>query len=63
MDGGHGEYVASLDALPLRSNEYVGDGMGFEDGENVEWVMNAVLRGVKEPWLASLYQVCSYLIH
>ncbi|KAH6866031.1 hypothetical protein BKA70DRAFT_1135072 [Coprinopsis sp. MPI-PUGE-AT-0042] len=32
------------------------DGLGFEDGEKVEWAMNAVLRGVKEPWAASVYQ-------
>lgn len=31
--------------------------MGFEDGEKVEWAMNAVLRGVKEPWAPSVYQV------
>ncbi|KAH6884037.1 hypothetical protein BKA70DRAFT_1470385 [Coprinopsis sp. MPI-PUGE-AT-0042] len=38
------------------------DGLGFEDGEKVEWAMNAVLRGVKEPWAASVYQtlVSSY---
>ncbi|KAH6884036.1 hypothetical protein BKA70DRAFT_1446264 [Coprinopsis sp. MPI-PUGE-AT-0042] len=27
----------------------VSDGLGFEDAEKVEWAMNAVLRGVKEP--------------
>ncbi|KAH6906219.1 hypothetical protein BKA70DRAFT_439528 [Coprinopsis sp. MPI-PUGE-AT-0042] len=32
------------------------DGLGFEDGEKVEWAMNAVLRGVKEPWAANVYQ-------
>ena len=33
------------------------DGVRFEDGEKVEWTMAAVLRGVKESYAASLYQV------
>ena len=33
------------------------DGVRFEDGERVEWVMAAILRGVKEPFAPSLYQV------
>ncbi|KDR66670.1 hypothetical protein GALMADRAFT_147723 [Galerina marginata CBS 339.88] len=32
------------------------DGVRFDDGEKVEWVMSAVLRGVKEPYAATLYQ-------
>ncbi|KAF8155388.1 hypothetical protein B0H34DRAFT_798582 [Crassisporium funariophilum] len=32
------------------------DGVRFEDGERVEWVMAAVLRGVREPHAANLYQ-------
>ncbi|KAF5347963.1 hypothetical protein D9756_010219 [Leucocoprinus leucothites] len=41
-----------------------GDGTRFDDSERVEWVMAAVMRGVKEPWAASLYQtlVSSILI-
>ncbi|KAH9478923.1 hypothetical protein JR316_0009386 [Psilocybe cubensis] len=31
-------------------------GVRFEDGERVEWAMAAVLRGVKEPYAAALYQ-------
>ena len=34
-----------------------GDGVKFEDGEKVEWAMAAVLRGVKDAYAASLYQV------
>ena len=34
------------------------DGVKFEDGEKVEWAMAAVLRGVKDAYAASLYQVC-----
>jgi hypothetical protein len=36
------------------------DGVGFEDGEKVtrNWAMAAVLRGVKDAYAASLYQVC-----
>jgi hypothetical protein len=34
--------------------DLAGDRTGLEDGEKVEWAMNAVLRGVKEPW-AVLY--------
>ena len=40
------------------------DGAGFEDGERVEWVLAATLRGVKEAFAPTLYQVCvlpSYL--
>ena len=33
------------------------DGVKFEDGEKVEWAMAAVLRGVKDAYAASLYQV------
>jgi BTB/POZ domain len=33
------------------------DGVKFEDGEKVEWAMAAVLRGVKDAFAASLYQV------
>lgn len=33
-----------------------GDGVRFEDGERVEWVMKSVMRGVKEVWAAPLYQ-------
>ncbi|PPQ81000.1 hypothetical protein CVT26_003679 [Gymnopilus dilepis] len=33
-----------------------GDGGRFEDAERVEWVMGAVLRGVKEAWAPSVYQ-------
>lgn len=33
------------------------DGARFKDGERVEWAMAAVLRGVKEPYAPSLYQV------
>ena len=33
------------------------DGVNFEDGEKVEWAMAAVLRGVKDTFAASLYQV------
>ena len=36
--------------------------MGFEDGEKVEWAMVAVLRGVKDAYTASLYQVYISLI-
>ncbi|TFK20474.1 hypothetical protein FA15DRAFT_625369 [Coprinopsis marcescibilis] len=32
------------------------EGAGFEDGQKVEWAMAAVLRGVKEPSSAVLYQ-------
>jgi hypothetical protein len=34
------------------------DGAKFEDGEKVEWAMAAVLRGVKDAYATSLYQVC-----
>ena len=37
------------------------DGVKFEDGEKVEWAMAAVLRGVKDAYAASLYQVCIFL--
>jgi len=30
----------------------LGDGMGFKDGTKVEWALNVVLDGVKEPWVA-----------
>ena len=33
----------------------------FEDGERVEWVNAAIMRGVKEQSAPSLYQVCSFL--
>jgi hypothetical protein len=33
------------------------DGVRFEDGERVEWAMGSVLRGVKETFAPSLYQV------
>ena len=33
------------------------DGAHFEDGERVEWVMEAVRRGISEKNAASLYQV------
>ena len=36
------------------------DGVNFEDGEKVEWAMAAVLRGVKDAYAASLYQVCLF---
>ena len=36
------------------------DGVRFEDGEKVEWSMAAVLRGVKDAYAASLYQVSLY---
>ena len=36
------------------------DGVGFEDGEEVNWAMAAVLRGVKDAYAASLYQVCMF---
>ncbi|TFK37914.1 hypothetical protein BDQ12DRAFT_631641 [Crucibulum laeve] len=32
------------------------DGVRFEDGERVEWVMGAILRGVKETTAAGVYQ-------
>ena len=38
------------------------DGVRFEDGEKVEWAMAAVLRGVKDAYAASLYQVYISLI-
>jgi hypothetical protein len=34
------------------------DGVAFEDGERVEWVLAATLRGVKEAFAPTLYQVC-----
>ena len=37
------------------------DGARFEDGERVEWAMAAVLRGAKEPFAPSLYQVCAQM--
>ena len=37
------------------------DGVKFEDGEKVEWAMAAVLRGVKDAFAASLYQVCFHI--
>jgi BTB/POZ domain len=37
------------------------DGVKFEDGEKVEWAMAAVLRGVKDAYAASLYQVNVFL--
>jgi hypothetical protein len=33
------------------------DGVKFEDGEKVEWVMAAVLQGVKDAYAASLYLI------
>jgi hypothetical protein len=38
------------------------DGVGFEDGEKVtrNWAMAAVLRGVKDAYAASFYQVCLF---
>ena len=36
------------------------DGVGFEDGEKVDWTMTAVLRGVEDAYAASLYQVCLF---
>jgi hypothetical protein len=33
------------------------DGVKFKHGEEDEWAMTAVLRGVKEVYTASLYQV------
>jgi hypothetical protein len=38
------------------------DGVKFEDGEKVEWAMAAVLRGVKDAYAASLYQVTFFYI-
>lgn len=38
------------------------DGVGFEDGERVEWAMGSVLRGVKEIFAPSLYQVSVSLL-
>jgi hypothetical protein len=32
------------------------DGDKFEDGQRVEWVMESVLRGVKETFAPPLYQ-------
>ena len=40
-----------------------GDGVRFEDGERVEWVMKSVMRGVKEIWAAPLYQVLYVSLH
>lgn len=37
------------------------DAAGFDDAEKVEWVMAALLRGVKEKYAGMLYQVC--IIH
>lgn len=34
------------------------DGIAFEDGERVEWIMTSVLRGVNERNAPMLYQVC-----
>lgn len=36
------------------------DGSRFDDSQRVEWSMAAVLRGVKESWAPSLYQVFSF---
>jgi len=36
------------------------DGSRFDDSQRVEWSMAAVLRGVKESWAPSLYQVSSF---
>lgn len=34
-----------------------GDGVGFEDGERVSWVMEALKRGMSERFAATVYQV------
>lgn len=39
-----------------------GDGARFEDGEQVEWVMEAVRRGMNEKNAGLLYQVCETCI-
>jgi hypothetical protein len=38
------------------------DGVKFGDGEKVEWTMAAFLRGVKDAYAASLYQVIFFYI-
>ena len=59
--------VVTRDAQGLFSScewEAVVDGGGvhFDDGERVEWAMASVLRGVREEWAPSLYQVRTTLL-
>ena len=40
-----------------------GDGVGFEDGERVGWVMEALKRGMSERYAATVYQVRVFIHH
>ncbi|PPQ99852.1 hypothetical protein CVT24_009603 [Panaeolus cyanescens] len=54
------EVLAKECELCFESDDWMGfmdeDGGGFEDWEKVEWVMAAVLRGMKEDWAPTVYQ-------
>ncbi|KXN84931.1 hypothetical protein AN958_11914 [Leucoagaricus sp. SymC.cos] len=54
------ELICKESEASFSSDEWMeimeGDGARFDDSERVQWAMAAVLRGVREPWAAPLYQ-------